>query len=58
MRGLTAVATGLWAMTGVDASNKGIKTIKKDVAIIGGGSSGSYSAVRLREDYGVSPRIF
>ncbi|KAK5651913.1 hypothetical protein OQA88_11572 [Cercophora sp. LCS_1] len=31
-----------------------VKTVFKDVAIIGGGASGSYSAVRLREDYGVS----
>ena len=31
-----------------------VKTIYKDVAIIGGGASGSYSAVRLREDFGVS----
>ncbi|KAK3366464.1 hypothetical protein B0H63DRAFT_371864, partial [Podospora didyma] len=31
-----------------------VNTICKDVAIIGGGASGSYSAVRLREDFGVS----
>ena len=31
-----------------------VETIHKDVAIIGGGASGSYSAVRLREDFGVS----
>ena len=28
--------------------------ITKDVVIIGGGSSGTYGAVRLREDYNVS----
>lgn len=28
--------------------------IEKDVAIIGGGASGTHTAVRLREDYGVS----
>jgi hypothetical protein len=31
-----------------------IITIHRDVAIIGGGAAGSYSAVRLREDFGVS----
>ncbi|KAK3326857.1 hypothetical protein B0H66DRAFT_574100 [Apodospora peruviana] len=31
-----------------------VRTIHKDVAIVGGGGSGAYSAVRLREDYGVS----
>ena len=28
--------------------------VEKDVAIIGGGASGTYAAVRLREDFGVS----
>lgn len=28
--------------------------IYKDVAILGGGASGTYAAVRLREDYGKS----
>lgn len=28
--------------------------ITKDVAIIGGGASGTYAAVRLREDYNTS----
>ena len=54
MRGFLAVVTSLLALEGVNASKKGIKTIKKDVAIIGGGGSGAYSAVRLREDFGVS----
>ncbi|KAK0738883.1 hypothetical protein B0T18DRAFT_335184 [Schizothecium vesticola] len=31
-----------------------VTTIYRDVAIIGGGAAGSYSAVRLREDFGVS----
>jgi len=30
------------------------KVIERDVAIIGGGASGSYSAVRLKEDYNLS----
>ncbi|GAB1314657.1 Amine oxidase [Madurella fahalii] len=37
---------------GSGAAN-GVPTISKDVAIIGGGGSGAYSAVRLREDYGI-----
>ena len=28
--------------------------VNKDVVILGGGASGSYAAVRLREDYGKS----
>lgn len=28
--------------------------VSKDVAILGGGASGTYAAVRLREDYGKS----
>lgn len=28
-----------------------VKTIRKDVAIIGGGASGTYAAIRLKEDY-------
>jgi heterodisulfide reductase subunit A-like polyferredoxin len=31
-----------------------IKTIEKDVVIIGGGASGAHAAVRLREDFGKS----
>ena len=30
------------------------ESIHKDVIVIGGGASGAYSAVRLREDYGLS----
>lgn len=29
-----------------------IPTINKDVVIVGGGASGAYAAVRLKEDYG------
>ncbi|KAK0744447.1 hypothetical protein B0T21DRAFT_280639 [Apiosordaria backusii] len=39
---------------GKGENNERIRTIYRDVAIIGGGASGSYSAVRLREDYNVS----
>lgn len=28
-----------------------IRTIHRDVAIIGGGASGTYAAIRLKEDY-------
>jgi hypothetical protein len=31
-----------------------LPVITKDVAILGGGASGTYAAVRLREDYGKS----
>lgn len=31
-----------------------VATIYRDVAIVGGGASGAYSAVRLREDYNLS----
>jgi heterodisulfide reductase subunit A-like polyferredoxin len=43
-------------LIGINADEpvRNVKTVYKDVAIIGGGASGSYSAVRLREDYGVS----
>lgn len=46
-------ATALWALAGHAASGKA-KVIYRDVAIIGGGASGSYSAIRLREDYNLS----
>ncbi|KAM7189860.1 hypothetical protein V8F20_009997 [Naviculisporaceae sp. PSN 640] len=36
------------------ASRQWVREIYRDVVIIGGGASGAYSAVRLREDYGVS----
>lgn len=32
-------------------SNQSVETIEVDVAIIGGGATGAYSAVRLRDDY-------
>ncbi|KAK4677429.1 hypothetical protein QC764_405410 [Podospora pseudoanserina] len=58
---LATVALSGFVLTLADGKGKGkgkgndrIRTIYKDVAIIGGGASGSYSAVRLREDYNVS----
>ena len=50
---LTAVFTH--ATTTInDATFAPTDTITKDVAIIGGGASGTYAAVRLREDYNKS----
>ncbi|KAK4179112.1 hypothetical protein QBC36DRAFT_86095 [Triangularia setosa] len=58
---VTTVALSSVVLTLADGKGKGkgknndrIRTIYKDVVIIGGGASGSYSAVRLREDYNVS----
>lgn len=58
---LATVALSGFVLTLADGKGKGkgkgndrIRTIYKDVAIIGGGASGSYSAVRLMEDYNVS----
>lgn len=52
----TTTAAAAFIAAAVAASNKRatVKTITRDVAIIGGGASGAYSAVRLREDFGVS----
>ncbi|KAK0614523.1 hypothetical protein B0T14DRAFT_486819 [Immersiella caudata] len=36
------------------AAGRDTVTIYRDVAIVGGGAAGSYAAVRLREDFGVS----
>lgn len=49
-------AAAVFIAAAVTASNERatVKTITRDVAIIGGGASGAYSAVRLREDFGVS----
>jgi ribulose 1,5-bisphosphate synthetase/thiazole synthase len=38
----------------VIAGNYPLPIVNTDVAILGGGASGTYSAVRLREDYGKS----
>lgn len=37
-----------------EAASGGSTVIDTDVAIIGGGASGAYAAVRLREDFGKS----
>ncbi|EAQ92087.1 hypothetical protein CHGG_00322 [Chaetomium globosum CBS 148.51] len=58
----------LWALVPISFATEGegedkgkgkggggpVTTIHRDVAIVGGGAAGSYSAVRLREDFGVS----
>ena len=38
--------------TVVIAEHYHLPTVNTDVAILGGGASGTYAAVRLREDYG------
>jgi flavin-dependent dehydrogenase len=38
----------------VIAGHYPLSIVNKDVAILGGGASGTYAAVRLREDYGRS----
>jgi len=38
----------------VIAGHYPLPIVNKDVAILGGGASGTYAAVRLREDYGKS----
>ncbi|KAK4198748.1 hypothetical protein QBC40DRAFT_204282, partial [Triangularia verruculosa] len=58
---VSTIALSGVALTSAGGKGKGkgkhhddIRTMYRDVAIIGGGASGSYSAVRLREDYNVS----
>lgn len=47
-------ASGLLAAASVVAGNWLPDIIARDVAIIGGGASGAYAAIRLKEDYGKS----
>lgn len=56
MLSLAAITTCLAALitAGTAATAQAPKTVVKDVAIIGGGASGAYAAVRLRNDYGKS----
>jgi heterodisulfide reductase subunit A-like polyferredoxin len=56
MLSLTATIPCLAALVtaGVATAAQPPKTLVKDVAIIGGGASGAYAAVRLRDDYGKS----
>ncbi|KAK4216898.1 hypothetical protein QBC37DRAFT_77706 [Rhypophila decipiens] len=54
MRGLEPLAALLVSAPGTIASKQWVRELYRDVVIIGGGASGAYSAVRLREDYGVS----
>jgi ribulose 1,5-bisphosphate synthetase/thiazole synthase len=47
----------LYALTSsqlVIAGQYPLPVLNKDVVILGGGASGTYAAVRLREDYGKS----
>ena len=58
MRGLLKLGSFFAALPLVladtDSGDAATPIIYKDVAIIGGGASGAYSAVRLREDEGLS----
>jgi len=47
-------ASGLLAAASVVAGSWLPDIVARDVAIIGGGASGAYAAVRLKEDYGKS----
>jgi ribulose 1,5-bisphosphate synthetase/thiazole synthase len=51
----SSLGTLLRALTltrAVIAGHYPLPTVNTDVAILGGGASGTYAAVRLREDYG------
>lgn len=49
------LASGLLAAaSAVSATSWLPEIITRDVAIIGGGASGSYAAIRLKEDFGKS----
>lgn len=50
---LRATVLGLAAVS-LAAPNQLPNVLFKDVAIIGGGASGAYAGVRLRDDYGKS----
>lgn len=56
MLSLAATTSCLVALitAGIATTAQPPKTLVKDVAIIGGGASGAYAAVRLRNDYGKS----
>jgi hypothetical protein len=54
---LNSFAAMFWAailFTLTAGANTSLPVITKDVVILGGGASGTYGAVRLREDYGKS----
>lgn len=50
----TTQVLGLLAASSVAVASDFPDIIFRDVAIIGGGASGAYAAVRLRDDYGKS----
>jgi heterodisulfide reductase subunit A-like polyferredoxin len=47
-------AAALGALLLAVVTSAEVTVIQKDVAVLGGGASGAYSAVRLREDLGLS----
>lgn len=54
MHPLTPIALALGATLPLASSNGLPEIIYRDVAIIGGGASGAYAAVRLRDDFNKS----
>lgn len=48
------LATTIFCLAAGVTAVKLPRVLSKDVVIIGGGASGSYAAVRLRDDYGKS----
>lgn len=52
MRAPLRVSGGFLAAASLVAGSWFPDVITRDVAIIGGGASGAYAAVRLKEDYG------
>ena len=51
---MNALVRALALSEAVIAEQYPLPTVDKDLVILGGGASGTYAAVRLREDYGKS----
>jgi cation diffusion facilitator CzcD-associated flavoprotein CzcO len=54
MLSLALPALGLAAAASLATANMPPNIISRDVVIVGGGASGAYAAVRLRDDFGKS----
>lgn len=51
MRSLATIAFGLSSVLPFATANGSPDIIYRDVAVIGGGASGAYAAVRIRDDF-------